>query len=197
MRRDTREDQPVGAGRLPARRPRLSLVHTTAGPEFTSSWFCGSCGAGPKAGAPVTPVNRVCGSCGQGLLLEARSDGAPRPDEAFLVVDSRLAVQAVSRGAEKLLAIREQDATDRPVGNLLLAAEPEAPSEKHFPSVLAHAIAGGEGVITACVRPHDMFGVRFPARISACGPPRAALIVLRGGFLQRSRLRLVRDRAME
>jgi hypothetical protein len=197
MGRDERNDQPTVGPQACARKPRLSLVPTAVDPEPTGSWFCGYCGAGPKAGAAVTPGSRVCGSCGQGLLLEARSDAAPQRDEPFLVVDSKLTVQAVSRGAEKLLAIREQDVTNLPVGDLLVAAEPEAPLEAHLPSVVARAVADGEGPIAACVRPRGTFGVRFPARICACGPPRAALIVLRGGSLHRPHLRLVTDRAME
>jgi hypothetical protein len=114
-----------------------------------------------------------------------------------MVVDSRLTIQAVSRGAEKLLAVREQDVTGFPVADLLLAAEPEVSIEDQFPSVLARAVADGEGVITAFLRPRDTFGARFPARISACGPPRAVLIVLRPRSLRQPRLRLVTDRAME
>jgi hypothetical protein len=191
MGSDVPKHQSVAAAQPCAPKPRLSLVHTTAELELTGSWFCGYCGVGPKAGAAVTPATRVCGSCGRGLLLEARSDASPRRDEAFLVVDSGLTVQAVSRCAEKLLAVREEDVAELPVGDLLVAAEPEAPIEERLPSVLAHAIADGERVMTVCVRPRDTFGVRFPARISVCGPPRAALIVLRRGGPQQPRLRLV------
>ena len=197
MGRDERNEQPTAGPQACARKPRLSLVQTSVvEPEPSSSWFCGYCGAGPTTGAPVTPASRVCGSCGRGLLLEARSDAAPRRGEPFIVVDSRLAVQAVSRGAEQLLAIRERDVIDLPVGDLLVAAEPEPPIERHLPGLLARTFAGGEGPITACVRLRDTFGVRFAARISACGPPRAALIVL-PGVPRKPHLRLVTDTAIE
>jgi hypothetical protein len=199
MGRDKRNDQPTAGPQACARKPRLSLVETSVvEPEPSSSWFCGYCAAGPSAGAAVTPASRVCGRCGRGLLLETRSDAAPRRHEPFIVVDSRLAVQAVSRGAEQQLAIRGRDVIDRPVGDLLVAAEPERPIERQLPGLLARTVAGGDRPITACVRPRDTFGVRFAARIGACGPPRAALIVLLGA-LRKPHLRLVTDwdRAIE
>jgi len=166
-------------------KPHLSLVQAGAETEFAGRWFCGRCGAGPSAGARLTPMGRVCRSCGRGLLLEARTDVAPRRGEPFLVVDSKLTVQAVSRGAEELLALREPDVTDLPVTGLLVAAGTD------LASMLARAAAGGEHVPTAIVRPRDTFGVRLPVRIGACGPPRAALIVFESRPAQGPRLRLV------
>jgi hypothetical protein len=34
----------------------------------------------------------------------------------------------------------------------------------------------------AVVRPPDEFGIRFRAQVGACGPPRAALLVLSDGW---------------
>jgi hypothetical protein len=126
------------------------------------------------------------------LLLEACSVAAPRADEPFLVVDSRLRVQAVSRSAEKFLAVREEVVADLPVADLLVSADADAQPEQCLASLLARAATAGEvDLETAFVRPRDTFGVRLPARISVCGPPRAALIVFESRPAQPPRARLV------
>ena len=166
------------ATQQPTAKPTLRLVHGTAEPELPGSWFCGYCGVAPADGAAPIPTMRVCDRCGHGLLLEACSDAAPQADEPFLVVDSRLRVQAISRSAEKFLAVREKAVTDLPVADLLVSADADAQPEQCLASLLARAATAGEvDLETAFVRPRDTFGVRLPARISVCGPPRAALIV--------------------
>jgi lipopolysaccharide/colanic/teichoic acid biosynthesis glycosyltransferase len=180
------------ATQQPAAKPTLRLVHGTAEPELLSSWFCGYCGVAPADGAAPIPTMRVCDDCGHGLLLEACSVAAPRADEPFLVVDSRLRVQAVSRSAEKFLAVREEVVADLPVADLLVSADADAQPEQCLASLLARAATAGEvDLETAFVRPRDTFGVRLPARISVCGPPRAALIVFESRPAQPPRARLV------
>jgi PAS domain-containing protein len=124
----------------------------------------------------------VCTRCGLGLLLEAREDAVPDPRDAFLVVDGRLLVQAMSREAQTLLGYAEEDAVDRPVAELLVPAEAEGEERGGFAGAIADAAAGDqpEGG-RAYVRPWNTFGVRLRARIAPCGPPRAALIVLDTG----------------
>jgi PAS domain-containing protein len=145
-------------------------------PEWT--WFCGHCAAPSPTGLAPAPYARVCKECGLGLLLEAPLTSAPEPHEAFLVVDSSLHVQAVSRRAERLLAVSEEDVVSRPVSELLVAADADA----HTPAALAEAIIGilgsddSEG--HSYVRPWNTFGVRMRVRIAPCGPPRAALLVV-------------------
>jgi exopolysaccharide biosynthesis polyprenyl glycosylphosphotransferase len=166
------------ATQQPAAKRTLRLVHGTAKPERPSSWFCGYCGVAPADGAAPIPTMRVCDGCGHGLLLEACSDAAPEANEPFLVVDSRLRVQAVSRSAEKFLAVRDEAVTDLPVADLLVSADADAQPEQCLASLLARSATDGDvDLKTAFVRPRDTFGVRLPARISVCGPPRAALIV--------------------
>jgi len=166
------------ATQQPTAKPTLRLVHGTAERELPSRWFCGYCGVAPADGAAPTPTMRVCDGCGHGLLLEACSDAPPQADEPFLVVDSRLRVQAVSRSAEKSLAVREEAVTDLPVADLLVSADADVHPEQCLARLLARAATAGEvDLETAFVRPRDTFGVRLPARISVCGPPRAALIV--------------------
>jgi hypothetical protein len=146
----------------------------------------------PADGAAPIPTMRVCDRCCHGLLLEACSDAAPQADEPFLVVDSRLRVQAVSRTAEKFLAVREEAVTDLPVADLLVSADADAQPEQCLTSLLARsAIDGDVDLETTFVRPRDTFGVRLPARISVCGPPRAALIVFESRPAQPPRLRPV------
>ena len=119
--------------------------------EVEWTWFCGHCAAPSPSSSPPPPTARVCTSCGLGLLLETRADTAPDPRDAFLVVDTSLLVQAMSRRAQALLELTEAEAVNRPAAELLVAAD---------------------------VRPWNTFGVRMRAKIAPCGPPRAALVVL-------------------
>jgi PAS domain-containing protein len=160
-------------------RPALTLVQGTqseAPVEYI--WFCGHCAAPAPGGAAPAPVARVCNSCGLGLMLETRSEIVPDKRDAFLVVDSAMLIQGVSRRAEQLLALEEEAAINRPVGELLVAPDAEAGAPGSFAAAIADAVAGDEGLVTKFVRPWNTFGVRMRARIGACGPPRAALIVL-------------------
>lgn len=133
----------------------------------------------------------MCRSCGLGLFLEAREDVVPSARDPFLVVDSALLVQAMSREAQALLAVNEEIAVNRPVGELLVSAEAEMQARAGFAASVVLA-AGGQGGDAAhtFVRPWNTFGVRMRARIATCGPPRAALVVLESG--PRRRLRAVR-----
>jgi hypothetical protein len=141
-------------------------------------WFCGHCAAPAPKDGPPAPVARVCASCGLGLMLEARAEIVPGDQDAFLMVDASLLIQGVSRHAEELLAVDEEFAINRPVGELLVAADAEAGGPGSFSGAIAEAVAGGEAFVNKFVRPWNTFGVRMRARIGACGPPRAALIVL-------------------
>lgn len=162
-------------------RPELKLVQGAQEAPIEWVWFCGHCAApSPKGSAPA-PVARVCNSCGLGLMLEARSEIVPGDKDAFLVVDSSMLVQGVSRRAEQLLAMDEEDAINRPVSELLVAPDAEAGGAGSFAGAIAEAVSGGHALVSKFVRPWNTFGVRMRARIGACGPPRAALIVLESG----------------
>jgi hypothetical protein len=154
-------------------RPRLRLVEPNA---HGSTWFCSHCGERLDASSP-RPIPRVCPTCELGLLLQTDTCAAPEPDDAFLIVDSSLSVQAVSARAESQLGIREQQAINRHVTELLIPGDAQASSGS-----LAVAItraAGGDATDGRFgVRPSHTFGVRLLARIAACGPPLAALLVL-------------------
>ncbi len=172
---------------MSAARP-LRAVGATAEPGPLSV-FCGHCGKPPERVAPVAaapepaePASRVCARCNLGLLLEAPAALAPKPEEAFLVVDRSLKVCGLSRRAERLLGLREVEAVDRLVTELLVPADAEPdPARPHALSALLVAAASGatEGVpADAALRPAGEFGVRFAARIGPCGPTPGALVVL-------------------
>ncbi|HWD75395.1 MAG TPA: PAS domain-containing protein [Solirubrobacteraceae bacterium] len=124
----------------------------------------------------------MCASCGLGLLLETREDAVPSSRDAFLVVDSTLLVQAMSREAQSLLGVTEELAINKPVAELLVPADAESQGRTGFAASIAMA-ADGQDPDTArsFVRPWNTFGVRMRARIATCGPPRAALVVLDNG----------------
>jgi hypothetical protein len=146
------------------------------GKELVS--FCGHCGVAPSSG--TVPNSRVCSHCGLGLVLQASLDVAPKLDEPFLVIDSTLSVCAVSARAEELLGIDETQAVNKHVADFLVPADANAPSAANLLALLVDAASGSGEPRTAVVRPRQEFGVRFVARVGACGPPHAALLVLAG-----------------
>lgn len=152
----------------PARTP-------AAGPRAV---FCSHCAKAPPGGVAPDVGSRVCTSCGLGLLLEAAPALAPGPRDAFLVVDRSLAVHALSRRAEKLLGLREIDALDKHVTDLLVPADAEAAGPHHLSALLVEAATGADEVTDTVVRPAEEFGVRFAARVGPCGPAPGALMVL-------------------
>lgn len=162
-------------------RPALRLVEGGLDTVVPWRWFCGHCAAPSPTGAAPPPTARVCTSCGLGLLLETREDAVPDSRDAFLVVDSSLLVQAMSREAQTLLDMSEELAVDKPVADLLVPADAEA-GRTGFAAAVAQAADGQDpDTARAVVRPWNTFGVRMRARIATCGPPRAALIVLDSG----------------
>jgi PAS domain-containing protein len=158
-------------------RPQLRLVESTPVVEPAWTWFCGHCATATPNGDPPPPSARVCESCSLGLLLETRSDIVPTPKDAFLVVDSALLIQAVSRRAEALLEITEAASVNQPLLHLLVPADAEAAGPSRLAAAVTAAMHDDEPVDTF-VRPWNTFGVRMRATVAPCGPPRAALVVL-------------------
>ena len=164
--------------------PKTALKLVSGGLDTTERWlwFCGHCAAPSPNGAAPPPNARVCTSCGLGILLEVREDAVPDSRDAFLVVDSRMLIQAMSREAQTLLGLTEEMAVDKPVAELLVPADAEAQGRTGFAAAIVQAADGDEpDTGRAVVRPWNTFGVRMRARIATCGPPRAALIVLDNG----------------
>lgn len=158
--------------------PRLVALPGHAGRPAPQVLFCGHCGRPPTTS--VGPTTRVCSHCSLGLLVSAAADVAPGPDDAFLLVDSSLAVCAVSRGAETLLGMAETAAVDRHVTELLLPADVEIAGTESLVTRIVRAARGDDVGPCVVLRPARDFGIRFVAKIAPCGPPRAALLVLDG-----------------
>lgn len=167
-----------------AKAPALRLVHAAHESETEWSWFCGRCAAPSPDGLPPAPYARVCSECGLGLLLETRRDVAPEARQAFLVVDSALLVQAVSRRAERLLAVVEDQAVNRPIAELLIAADADVARPSALGEAITRTLCDGDEARDTFARPWNTFGVRLRVRIAPCGPPRAALLVLDAPPLQ-------------
>lgn len=153
---------------LPAPAPRQD------GPQVV---FCGYCARAATA-APDAPVARICSDCGLGMMLTADAALAPSAGQATLVVDRSLSVCAMSRAAEALLGLQEPAAVNRHLSELLTPAHAEATGLASLVAVVVGAAGGDAMVRRTVVRPAGEFGVRYAMRVGACGPPRAALLVL-------------------
>jgi hypothetical protein len=155
----------------------LRLVPAVAEPQPQKT-FCGHCGAEPDA----DDHGRVCESCGLGVLLTANADTAPGPDDPFMIVDGSLCVCAVSRVAEELLGTDETEAVNRHLSEFLVPADAEAAGADNLMDLVINAASDVSQAQVAVVRPPDEFGIRFRVQVGACGPPRAALLVLSDGW---------------
>jgi hypothetical protein len=151
----------------------LRLVPAVAEPQPQRT-FCGHCAEEPQSDVH----GRVCDSCGLGVLLTADADVAPRPGDPFMVIDGSLCICAVSDVAEKLLGVDEPAAVNRHLSEFLVPADAEAAGADNLMDLVIHAAGDGAGSRLAVVRPPNEFGIRFRAHVGACGPPRAALLVL-------------------
>jgi hypothetical protein len=155
----------------------LRLVPSVAEPQPQKT-FCGHCGAEPE-----TDIHgRVCESCGLGVLLTADAETAPGADDPFMIVDGSLCVCAVSRLAEELLGADETEAVNRHLSEFLVPADAEAASAENLMDLVINAASDTSEARVAVVRPPDEFGIRFRVQVGACGPPRAALLVLSDGW---------------
>lgn len=156
-------------------RPSLRLVPDPVAPTPLVS-FCGHCGQ-----APPNPAagSRVCSRCGLGVVITAAADLAPREGESFVIVDRRLKLCALSRGAERLLGVDEPEAIHRPVSDFLEPADAEAGTGAELlQGIVSSAALGIAAPHSIVVRPSGEYGVRYAARVGWCGPPEGALIVL-------------------
>jgi hypothetical protein len=154
-------------------RPSLRLVPDLA-EAVPLVRFCGHCGQAPPT--PMAARSRVCSLCGLGVVITAAQDLAPRKGESFIIVDRQLKLCGLSRGAERVLEVDEPDAVHRHICDFLEPADAEAgQGDELLQSVIA---SGFVAPTTLSVRPAGEYGVRYAARVGACGPPAGALIVL-------------------
>ncbi len=127
--------------------PHSFLIASTASRaegQPTSSWFCDYCAALRTGDAAWQASPRVCAPCGMGLLLQARTDSMPESGDAFMVVDSSLSVQAVSKAAERWLSVREREVVNRPVAEFFLPADTEARGVGGLAALITQAASGDE-----------------------------------------------------
>jgi hypothetical protein len=163
-----------------AKRSREAALALVAAPQThpgRSALFCGHCAKRASWPTVAEAPSRVCQSCGLGLLLECDENAAPDVGAAFIVIDSTLSVCAVSAAAERLLATPETDAVNRHVTELVVPADAEAQGAQNLAVAITWAARGDDTRRKVVVRPSNTFGIRIPARIATCGPPRAAIVV--------------------
>jgi hypothetical protein len=141
--------------------------------------FCSRCGE-PSNEPPKAHANlirdRVCGQCGMGLMLSCTRDAMPGAAAIFMVFTYELVVSAVSEAAERVFG-SEHDLLGRsvtevlmsPVGASQLAARIARASQRACEPVVL-PVRG--------VAPETNPAGMMAARISTCGPPRAALVTM-------------------
>jgi len=137
--------------------------------------FCGHCAQRPDPDAAIT---RVCTSCHLGVIVTAPASLVPKSGDAFLLVDGKLQICALSRGCEKLLGVGEAEAVKSQITDLLLPADAESAGVEALVSSIVHAARGDGTVHELVVRPAGEWGIRWFTRVGPCGATSAALIVL-------------------
>jgi hypothetical protein len=139
--------------------------------------FCSRCGAMSAAA-----VRRVCDRCEEGVLLSCRADALP--GEAFLICAYELAVTAVSAAGEELLGAQEGlvgahllDLASCPLGDEHLARHTQLAAQRaREPVIVPMRLRSEKG---------EALGM-LAARVTTCGPPRAALLTVEAtGFGRR------------
>ena len=129
--------------------------------------FCSRCAA-----VSSEPARRVCDGCEAGLLLTCRSDALP--GAAFVICTYELSVTAVSEAAESILGTQEEllgthllDLATCPLGDDQLARHAALAAQRaREPVELPMRLRSDRG---------EALGM-LAARVTTCGPPRAALV---------------------
>ena len=148
-------------------------------PRVERTRFCTRCGtttAEPDAPGAPFGFDRVCGRCGMGVMLSAPLKALPGSGAAVVVVTREGRISAVSEAAEHLVG-EEPGLLGMPIGSTLSSEE----GDELLARQLARAAGGGREVAEAVLTPVPQAGSRpgrLTARITKCGPPRAALLVL-------------------
>jgi hypothetical protein len=130
--------------------------------------FCSRCG-----GVSRQPT-RVCGRCESGVLLTCRHEALP--GDAFVICTYELEVSAVSEAGEQIFGEQDGlvgskllDLASCPLGDHQLARHVAlAAARPREPVVVPMRLRSKEG---------DALGM-LAARITTCGPPRAALVTV-------------------
>jgi hypothetical protein len=141
--------------------------------------FCTRCGQ-PAEEPPSRPEHdldgRVCSQCGMGLMLTCAREALPGAGAAFLIVTFELRVSAISESGEDVFGAEQSlvglpflELVTSPVGDDRLAGEIGQAAERVTDPV----------VLPVRLRSWDAERLgTMAARISTCGPPRAALVTV-------------------
>jgi PAS domain-containing protein len=142
-----------------------------------SSLFCSRCGAvSPEA------TRRVCDRCEEGILLSCKREALP--GDAFVVCTYELVMTAISDAGEQIfgkqetvLGARLLDLATCPLGDDQLARHTALAAQRpREPVVLPLRLRSERGASLGMLA----------ARVTTCGPPRAALVsVEQTGFGRR------------
>lgn len=139
--------------------------------------FCSRCGE-PGDAPPRTERTpaRVCQLCGMGLLLRCLREALPGARAAFLIVTAELSVSAVSESAEPILG-EERELLGTPLTDLLESPLGEAELGR---AAGRAALRSREPIVlpVRAVAPRPRGAGMLAARVSTCGPPRAALVTV-------------------
>jgi hypothetical protein len=138
--------------------------------------FCSYCGRTPKGAWRERP-HRTCRRCGFGVMLWAPIMTAPRRDP-FLVVDEALVVQAISRDAEAILAVDEPAGVSAPLDEFLLSVD-DRPEPRELARLVRLAATGTPSAEKLQMRTAHDSDSQFTVRVTSCGPPLAAMVILR------------------
>jgi hypothetical protein len=140
-----------------------------------SQAFCSYCGY-PPMGRWRLLAHRVCMRCEIGTVLRASPGLQPRFYEPFVIVDSRLRLQAVSYHAEVMLAVDEPAAIDVPLEVFLLCHTDQ--DQIDLAGLVGRAVGGSRLATRVEMRTVGDPAIEVVARIAGCGPPPAALLIL-------------------
>jgi hypothetical protein len=136
--------------------------------------FCTRCGepaeTPPADEGPISHA-RVCDACGMGVLLSCTREALPGARAAFVIATAELKVNAVSAGAEAIFG-PEQSV----VGQSLLDLLTSPMGDGHFGKIVTGAAVRSRDPVVLPVKAFR--GGMLAARVSTCGPPRAALVTV-------------------
>jgi len=146
-----------------------ALAHTDLPASPQSARFCSRCGA-----ESADAARRVCESCEAGILLSCRGDALP--GEAFLICTYDLEITAVSEAGESIFGAQEGllgahllDLATCPLGDEQLARHTALAAQRaREPVELPMRLRSEKG---------EALGT-LAARVTTCGPPRAAVVTV-------------------
>ena len=133
--------------------------------------FCSRCGSLASPDEEEQPAARVCTGCGMGVYLACSAEARGTLGTFFLVVARDMRITAVSEGAETIFG--DEDALVGTDATKLL--ESPLGSERLGRTIRRAACGVRDGKAVPISAP----GLGpLEARISPCGPPRAALVAI-------------------